>query len=189
MGKKLVIKGADFSANGFALVEQVTDASTLYYYAFDVDGHPDLPLTAEVWANFENGNSIYSYEKTDGTFKTSRSVTSKIVRAVASCVGYDKVRVKTMGGLSPQSTVAGTVVLLFTDDEDNIKGGYTTMAANGTSPSGKTEGVGVPSSLTQYEMNVPAGATKVYSCYRNTTGSPFVAPDIFEMKLIKYVVE
>lgn len=179
MGKNLIIKGADFSANGFLYHEVVTDASTLYMAG-------DIVVTAGNFADTATAtNSMLVGELTDGTLSIGGG--SKYgVSAKADCSGYEKVSVKTIPNFTPQASYYGFAVLLFTDESGNIVGGLTNAAAGSTSPSGKTEGVGQSGTLTSFECAVPSGAKYVYSTFRGgATVSPFDAGSTFEMKLYK----
>lgn len=187
MGKSLVINGADFSQNGFVYTEVRTDASTLYYN----NNGSDAELTSAIWDELTQAQCVYSFESTSGSFSIIRNSTPLSVMGYASCQGYEKVEVKTRTLITtPQSTIQGASILLFVDDNNNIKGGYTTMPTDGTSPSGVTEGKGSGSgSYRTFIADVPAGATKVYSFFRGGTGatpSPFDQDAPYKMTLIKH---
>lgn len=185
MGKSLIIKGADFSANGFRYSEVVTDASTLY-------GANETVITSENWADLAtSSNGQFACEETDGTFALSYGVKYNAY-AKADCSQADKVVVKTRAASPPQSIYYGFAIILFTDAQDNIVGGYTNAPTESTSPSGKTTPLGLDTTFKEYEANVPAGAKYVYSVWGgngSTPVSPFAPATTFEMKLIKYSQE
>ena len=180
MGKSLIIKGADFSANGFKYQEEVTDASTLYI-------KNNVVLTSENYATLSSSTEgLMAYEKTNGDFIGNSSIVAYTATAKADCSGFDVVRVKVRNNVNKQSTIQGVALLLFTDENGEILGGYTTMPENDTSPSGVTTGAGNNTELRTFEMNVPAGAKYVYSTYQGTASvTPFTSGSEFEMKLVK----
>ena len=179
MGKSLIIKGADFSANGFKYQEEVTDASTLYI-------KNNVVLTAENYATLSNAaEGMAAYEKTDGDFNEN-SILAYTATAKADCSAFDVVRVKVRNNIFKQSTIQGAALLLFTDVNGNIVGGFTTMPENDTSPSGVTTGAGTSTALRTFEMDVPSGAKYVYSTYQGDASvTPFTSGYEFEMKLVK----
>lgn len=190
MGKKLIIKGADFSENGFIARDEVTDASTLY---IRIDG-VDTVLTPELWASSASSSSTGKspYETTSGGFNIGNGLFNYSACAMADCAGYDSVEVKTTVRAGGQSTISGVGVILFTDDSNNIKGGITTRGANTESPSGKTTGIAHMTSIEVMKLDVPDGATKVYSTWKVFSSnliSPFDATNGFYMKLHKTVIE
>lgn len=187
MGKKLVIKGADFSENGFVYEEVITDASQLYYNNEGVAA----ALTPEIWASMTSAQGYYATEDNNGDVLVSYGVVNCAL-AFADCTGYEKVTVKTVNFLSPQSAFSngGAAIILFADSLGNVLGGLTTMPENGTSPSGNTTGEGVDQGYRSFECAVPEGATKVYSVFkpRYNSTSPFADASKFEMKMIKHII-
>lgn len=185
MGKKLVIKGANFSENGFVYQEVITDASQLYYNNSGVAAE----LTAEIWASLTSSQGYYASELNTGKVQVSYGV-GACALAVADCEGYEKVTVKTICNLPPQSTWSngGAALLMFVDASGDVVGGITTMAQSGTSPSGKTTGAGYSTSYRSFELAVPDNATKVYSVFKpsDVSTSPWADGTKFEMKLIKH---
>lgn len=181
MGKSLIIKGADFSANGFHYEEVVQDVSTLRI-------KDNVVLTAENYSTLsDKANTLMAYENNAGSFIEATNLIAYTATAKADCEGWEKVRVKVRSNIYPQSTIAGVAALLFTDANNNVVGGITTMSSGSTSPSGKTSGVGIADTLRTFELAVPEGAKYVYSTYRGTSSiTPFTEDYEFEMKLVKY---
>lgn len=184
MGKSLIIKGADFSANGFRYTEVVTDASTLYI-------NNDAVATQENWSTLDTAsNSKAAYESSSGSFQFIAGY-KYTAYAKADCSDAQKVTVKTRAAAPPQSTIYGVAIILFTDAGGNIVGGLTNADVDSTSPSGKTTPVGTSTDFKEYEASVPANAKYVYSVFcggnmGSGTVSPFATGTTFEMKLIKY---
>ncbi len=188
MGKSLIIKGADFSANGFKYSEVITDVSTLYIKNDEV-------LTADNWPTLSSSaNSKFAAESTSGTLLLGTGIAYNAY-AKADCSNADKVVVKTRAAAPPQYTFYGFAIILFTDEQGNIVGGYTNAPIGSTSPSGKTTPLGIDATIKEYEANVPTGAKYVYSTFSgNLYGSsgpvnPLDPTTKFEMKLVKYTQE
>lgn len=186
MGKSLIIKGADFSANGFKFTEVITDASTLYI-------NNDEVLTNENWPTLATyTNSQFVAETTSGSFTKNYGIKYNAY-AKADCSDAVKVRVKTRAASPVQSSYYGFAIILFTDAQDNIVGGYTNAPTESTSPSGKTIPLGVDFTVKEYEADVPEGAKYVYSTFGGNAYADFdivnpLDPSTkFEMKLIKYI--
>lgn len=185
MGKSLIIKGADFSANGFKYSEIVTDASTLYI-------NNDEVLTAENWSTLGTAtNSQFVAETTSGDFMKYAGIKYNAY-AKADCSDAAKVIVKTRAASPVQGIYYGFAIILFTDAQDNIVGGYTNAPIESTSPSGKTTPLGLDTTVKEYQADVPAGAKYVYSTFGGngtTPVNPLDPSTKFEMKLIKYSEE
>lgn len=182
MGKSLIIKGADFSQNGFHYEEQVIDASTLYMQG-------DVVVTSQNWSDLATAsNSLLTGENLQGGFLQGYG-SKYCCTAKGDCTDAYKVTVKTLNSLPAQGQFNGYAIILFTDNDGNIKGGLTTAASSPT-PSGKTTAEGVVSSFSEFECAVPDGAKKVYSMWWggvNGANTPFDASTTFEMKIYKRV--
>lgn len=163
MGKSLVIKGADFSKNGFTYTYETLDVSTLYYKG---TGQASLVQNTNVWpVSNTDGRAFYTVNNSYALVKDSPNC---LVFKQYPIGDYKRVKIRTVANL------AGTyVILAFLDSDSNILAGFCTTRIEGETlliPVGKEAG------YREFEMYVPDGAVNIIGgFYEDANGltSPF----------------
>lgn len=164
MGKKLVIKGADFSANGFTYEIVKKEVTALY----DKNGN-----AVAMGDTVASSSSRYFYEKTEtgalsegsalvGTASTSSGLSGTFV----TVEDYTDAEVTTTNSFGPSGVIAGVAVMFFLDSTKKILGGFST----GDSIKGCTN-VGTSLSERTLSMKVPAGSVYVVCTVYNNGGT------------------
>lgn len=182
MGKKLIIKGADFSENGMLESTVVTDGSTLKTIGGTV-------VTSENIGSLTKADTMYFYVKTNvatPVIDAAASYPYKIFSNRISVDGYDKVEISLK---STNVGAVGNIGFMFSfafigaQYSDIIKV-YTSYSGASGLPEGVIEYLDEP--VVNREYNIPNGAK--YICISDLVAS---ASDLdeHEVNLIKYVVE
>ena len=163
MGKSLVIKGADFSKNGFTYGYETLDVNTLYYKG---TGQVSLVQNTNEWP-VSNTDGRYFYANSD-TYSLLLNSQNCLVFKQYPIGDYKRVKIRTV------ANVAGRyVILAFIDSNEKILSGFCTTASDGETlltPVGKEAG------YREFEMDVPDGAVNIIGgFYEDANGltSPF----------------
>jgi hypothetical protein len=180
MGKKLVIKGADFSENGFVFELVKKEITTLY----KSDGAVASPNGAII-----NTETRYFYEYatsgalTQGTnlSKACYSTSPDISGTFVDVEDYTDAEVTSICNFGPSGNIAGFAIMFFLDSSKNIIGGLST----GDSQVGCVN-KGASSELRTFKMSVPAGS-KYVVCTFCSNASTNVGD--FKLTLSKKVIQ
>lgn len=177
MGKKLIIKGADFSANGFHYEMVKKEITTLYKF----NG-----MAATIGENISALDSCYWYEKaTTGELTLASSLagavsTSYNLDSLVEVEDYTDAEVKSVNSIQPQGIVAGCAIMFFLDENKGIIGGFST----GDSTKGCVN-KGASSDERTFSMKVPASAKYVVCTVR---AYPSNVVPAFKLTLSKHVI-
>lgn len=186
MGKKLVIKGADFSENGFVYEIVKKEITSLY----DKEGN----LVTQS-SEYLSANGWYYYEQTvDGVLKnTGYNNASTIALCTTQKSGggdvfvdvedYTDAEIITRCNLGPVSIIAGVAVLFFLDSTYNIIGGFST----GDSLDGCVN-VGASDTLRTFRQKVPAGCKYCVASVFTSSANAATIFDDFKITLSKKVI-
>ena len=163
MGKSLVIKGADFSKDGFTYKYDTLDVSTLYYKG---TGQASLVQNENVWTvSNTDGRCFYEFGDTYNLLLNSPNC---LVFKQYPIGDYQRVKIRTVANLA-----GNYVILAFLDGNSNILAGFCTTALSGKihlTPVGKEAG------YREFEMDVPEGAVNIIGGFyedENGLTSPF----------------
>lgn len=163
MGKSLIIKGADFSKNGFTYKYETLDVNTLYYKG---TGQASLVQNANVWpVSNTDGRCFYA---TNNTYSMLLDSQNCLVFKKYPIGDYKKVKIRTVANL-----VGSYVILAFIDSNDNILSGFCTTSTSNNTP---LTPVGKEAGYREFEMDVPNGAVNIIGgFYEDANGftSPF----------------
>lgn len=163
MGKSLIIKGADFSKNGFTYNYETLDVSTLYYKG---TGQASLVQNANVWpVSNTDGRSFYA---TDNTYSLVSNSLNCLVFKPYPIGDYKRVKIRTVANLRGRY-----VILAFLDSNSNILSGFCTTSLEGETP---LTPVGKEAGYREFEMDVPEGAVSIIGGFyedENGLTSPF----------------
>lgn len=180
MGKKLIIKGADFSANGFHYETVKKEITALYKY----DG-----TLAQVGDDVPGTDGLYVYENTSGEIKYG----SSLAGAVSTKSGYDgdnievedytDAEVKSVNTIAPQGVIAGSAIMFFLDENGGIIGGLSTgdslkgCVNKGTSQEERTFSMKVPASAKYVVCTVRAYQGGVVPAFKLTLSKTVLSQD------------
>lgn len=173
MGKKLIIKGADFSANGIQYATE--DYSTLYDKSNNAVTLADWPLELSDGAYFafaKNGTGLNKGTNYPG-------VLTKIAVPEGAISVECSTNIKT-GYMS--DSVAGFARLIFLDSSDHIISGYASTAEQ--SQVGTTPVVATGTGYKTINAEIPANAAYICTCYTHDNGNPSPFAAATEFKLV-----
>lgn len=163
MGKSLIIKGADFSKNGFTYKYETLDVNTLYYKG---TGQASLVQNTNIWpVSNTDGRSFY---EVGDTYSLVFNSPNCLVFKQYPIGDYTRVKIRTVANLT-----GNYVILAFLDSDSNILAGFCTTALEGKihlTPVGKEAG------YREFEMDVPEGAVSIIGGFyeeQNGLTSPF----------------
>lgn len=163
MGKSLVIKGADFSKNGFTYNYETLDVSTLYYKG---TGQASLVQNANEWpVSNTDGRAFYAINNTYSLISDSQNC---LVFKQYPIGDYQRVKIRTVANLAGRY-----VILAFLDSNSNILSGFCTTQGVGDIP---LTPVGKEAGYREFEMDVPEGAVSIIGGFyedENGLTSPF----------------
>lgn len=174
MGKKLVIKGADFSENGFVVEIVKKEITDLYNRS---GGLVETTTTA--------AESFYFYEASNGNLGGGGNLAGQMITrkgefgADIDVEDYTDAEIQTRQGQGPIGSVAGVGVMFFLGANRQIIGGLST----GNSQRGCTN-VGASFEQRTFSMKIPAGAKYVLCTASGTIGTSLN----FKLTLSKKVV-
>lgn len=163
MGMKMIIKGADFSENGFTyeVVEKVI--TTLK----KADG-TEFTLPQEL----EKSEGVYFYEDTGKTLKNGSNLanaasTSKFneTENFIDVEDYTDATITSANNVTPAGVVAGAAILFFLDSDKNLIGGISNAKVGSDT---LTEAVGQSAQLRTFTRKIPANCRYIV-CTHNPT--------------------
>jgi hypothetical protein len=177
MGKKLVIKGADFSVNGFTYEVVTKNITTLY----KSDG-----TVLSQGETLQSSDTRYFYETTSGELKQGGNI-SKICVSTSSSItstfvdveDYTHAEVTTICNINPASIIKGAAIMFFLDSSMNIIGGFST----GDSLCGCLN-KGASNDLRTLSMDIPTGSKYVVCTYCSATNTV----EDFKLTLSKEII-
>lgn len=189
MGKKLIIKGADFSENGFHYTVEEIDKSELYY-------KDNTQVTLQNWSSAasvsSSGNYLTHRNDSDDVYCSTYkycclaggydATNNKAVK-IALPANAEKVSVSTINNLSPTMVgghLTSGVLMAFLDSNEKIVGGFSSATNQRDVGTAKLTAVGI--TFQSLEMNVPEGATHVVACYKDAA-NPLDDSSKFELKI------
>lgn len=167
MGKSLIIKGADFSTNGFTYEYESEVVKKLYYKG---TGQGSLVEDVNVWpvANAD-GRIFYNSAHDDNYYMLTSGVNCLVFKKYP--VGdYIKVKVRTVCALG-----GDYVILACLDSNEKLLGGFVTTSPSYSGSIVLTP-VGEANGYREFEMDIPEGTTHVIAGFYDTTDgnySPF----------------
>lgn len=151
MGKALIIKGADFSANGFHYQTVRREITTLYDYTGNVKTTvADLPVSQAVY--FYEDSSTHALAvggSLGGAVSTSNGLGN---RTYVEVEDYKKAIVTSRVSVGGSGVIGGLAVLFFLDENLNIVGGLSSGNSN------TCRNVGLSNELRTFEVDIPATA-------------------------------
>lgn len=163
MGKSLVIKGADFSKNGFTYNYETLDVNTLYYKG---TGQASLVQNTNVWpVSNTDGRSFYAAGDTYSLIINSPNC---LVFKQYPIGDYQRVKIRTVANLAGKY-----VILAFIDSDYKVLSGFCTTSREGETP---LTPVGKEAGYREFEMDVPEGAVSIIGGFyedENGLTSPF----------------
>lgn len=167
MGKSLVIKGADFSKNGFTYGYETLDVNTLYYKG---TGQATLIQNVNEWPVAEADGKVWYNATHDNTYTLLGSCENSCVFKRYPVGDYTKVKVRTVCANRGDYVILGCV-----DANDKLLGGFVTTLPEGYKGVILTP-VGFADGYREFEMNIPEGTAYIIATFNDTaTGnySPF----------------
>ena len=158
MGKSLIIKGADFSKNGFKYEYETKEVNTLYYKG---TGTASMIVNENEYPVSEaNGKCWYNAAHND---------TYTLLAAQNSCafkrypVGdYIRVKVRTVCANQGDYVILGCV-----NADDKLIGGFVTTSPDYSGNIVLTP-VGCADGYREFEMNIPEGTVDVIASFNDT---------------------
>ena len=190
MGKKLIIKGADFSQNGMRVAER--KITTLY---------DELGAAVVSWPLSDTATQTcyYFFSKGNTALKEGSNNPYKAWSGKIAVEDFTHVKVKTanqsFGHIS--DIVSGMILLAAVDSQNNILAGYCSCnSAEQVGDGVNLTPVGIyGSGIRTFELDIPSGAAYVVASWDSAraTGQPILSPldetNGFELTLSKVVVE
>lgn len=179
MGKSLIIKGADFSSNGFKYTKVIKTVTDLYNYQ---------NVKIEDWSvqMATPSNGVYYSEKANAVLGKGTALNGTASTLLIDVEDYTHAKVYTKCNIpySPSApSVLGVAIMLFVDSNNKIIGGYST--ANVNSSNTISEGVGAINTMTYFEKEIPTGCRYVVCTFNGTNASTLF--ESFKLELKKYV--
>lgn len=191
MGKKLIIKGADFSQNGMRETVVERKITTLYdRLGAEVVSWPLDTTTQTCYYYFSTGNNALK----EGEKNPYKAWSGKI-----AVEDFTHVKVKTanqtFGHIN--DNVSGMILLAAVDSQNNILAGYCSSdSAEQVGDGVNLTPVGVDGSgIRTFELDIPSGAAYIVSSWDSSrvSGQPTLSPldetNGFELILSKTVIE
>lgn len=179
MGKSLIIKGADFSANGFNLnVIRKTITKLVNYDGIEVT-EPTI-----------RSESIYFYEhSTTGEMLGASNLASSAstnrysytAMDLIDVEDYTEVEITTRVDQGTYQKVGGLAVLFFLDSSMNLIGGLS--SATQDLPNSVCERVGISDAYRTFVRNIPFGAKYIVCTCQDKIGY-----NNFKLELRKYEI-
>ena len=159
MGKKLVIKGADFSENGFVYELVKREITTLY----NTNG-----ATVATGDSVQAADSVYYYEHTNGSLQKGSGFAGACSTAYNTTYidveDYTDAEIITTCNIEPYQGISGGAVMFFLDANKAIIGGLSTGAS-----SHGCVNVGYSNTEITRSMKIPEGARYVVCTAVNTS--------------------
>lgn len=180
MGKKLVIKGADFSANGFHFEIVKKEVTKLVKKDGSEVSQGDTIDKADSVYYYEQANK--GYLAAGSNFGGAVSTSSSFAAGGAVDIDvedYTDAEVTSTLVIPGQSSIAGVAIMFFLDSSKNIIGGFST----GDSVKG-CQNVGASDTERTFSMKIPARSKYVVCTVCQLSG---VVP-YFKLTLSKKVV-
>lgn len=167
MGKSLIIKGADFSKNGFTYRYETLDVNTLYYKG---TGQASLIQNANEWPVAEADGKVWYNATHDNTYTLLGGFQNSCVFKRYPVGDYTKVKVRTVCANRGDYLILGCV-----DSNEKLLGGF--IAAFPERYKGVIlTPVGHADGYREFEMNIPEGTAYIIATFNDTTTgnySPF----------------
>jgi hypothetical protein len=177
MGKSLIIKGADFSENGFKYEEVKTTISDLYNYQ-------GVKITDWAVQMASGSNGVYYYEKEGALLGKGTGLANIASTLLIDVEDYEIANVYNMCEIGPYGIVLGVAIMLFLDSTQKVIGGFSTANIGATNV--VSEGVGQVNTLTSFSKNIPVGTKYAVCSFRGTNAATLFTQ--FKLDLIKYTV-
>lgn len=192
MGKKLIIKGADFSQNGMRETIVERKITTLY---------DKLGAAVVSWpVDKTTQTCYYFFSKGSNALKEGGNNPDKAWSGKIAVEDFTHVKVKTanqsLGHIN--DNVSGMILLAAVDSQNNILAGYcSSNSAEQVGDGVNLTPVGVDGSgIRTFELDIPSGAAYIvasWDSYHVSSGQPKLSPldetNGFELILSKNVIE
>lgn len=159
MGKSLIIKGADFSKNGFNYEYETKEVNTLYYKG---TGTATLVINENEWPVAKEYGKAWYNATHDNTYTLLGKCQNSCVFKRYPVGDYTKVKVRTVCANAGDYVILGCV-----DANEKLLGGFVTTSPNYSGNIVLTP-VGFADGYREFEMNIPEGTVDVIASFNDT---------------------
>lgn len=164
MGKSLIIKGADFSTNGFTYEYDSTVVKKLYYKG---TGQGSLVEDVNVWPVADaDGKGFYNLAH-DNNYTLLLSGANCLAFKKYPVGDYTNVKVRTVAALG-----GDYVILACLDSNEKLLGGFVTTSPSYSGSIVLTP-VGEANGYREFEMDIPEGTTHVIAGFYDTAAGSY----------------
>lgn len=178
MGKSLIIKGADFSANGMQYESIDTIVNKLYGKG---TGQGSLvEINSSEWPLPEADGRVYYNASHGNDYYLLKNMQYGLVSNKVAVGDNDHVKVRTKCELG-----GDYVIMACIDSNEVMLGGYVTTS--GAVETFLTK-AGAAIGWREFEMDIPEGTTHVIATYICSDGSTPFGNDGFKITLTKYTI-
>lgn len=159
MGKSLIIKGADFSKNGFTYEYETKEVNTLYYKG---NGVATLVVNENEWPVEQVDGKVWYNSKHDNTYTLLPNCENSCVLKSYPVGDYTNVKVRTVCANRGDYVILGCV-----NADNKLIGGFVTTSPSYSGSIVLTP-VGHADGYREFEMNIPEGTVNVIATFNDT---------------------